>query len=148
MFASEPWRSLGYTYDELRERFAPSERETYVLKDGDAVAGFVMLDMRGILSGYLQSIAVDAKYRGQGLGTRLIEFVEERIFRERPNVFLFVSSFNHRARQLYESLGYETIGTVKNFLVEGYDEILMRKTIGSLRNQSANNANLHECHSR
>ena len=133
MAGSEPWRTLGYAYADLRSRFDSREREYYVLKDGDEVAGFVILDMRGILSGYLQSIAIDAKYRGQGLGTQLMGFVEARVFRERPNVFLFVSSFNEGARRLYESLGYETIGTVKDFLVEGYDEVLMRKTIGPMR---------------
>jgi ribosomal protein S18 acetylase RimI-like enzyme len=109
------------------------DRELYVLKDRDRVAGFAIISMQGILSGYLQTMAVAATYRGQGCGAQLMRFVEERIFREKPNVFLFVSSFNTRARRLYESLGYEVIGTVKDFLVKGHDEILMRKTIGPLK---------------
>jgi RimJ/RimL family protein N-acetyltransferase len=54
-------------------------------------------------------------------------FAEERIFRETPNVFLLVSSFNHRARALYQRLGYEPIGELKDFIVPGHSELLMRK---------------------
>ena len=133
MAESDPWRTLGYTYFDLRERLDAPDREYYVLKDTARVVGFVIIAMGGILSGYLQTIAVAPAYRGQGLGTQLMAFVEQRVFREQPNVFLFVSSFNHGARSLYESLGYEIIGTVRNFLVEGHDEVLMRKTIGPLR---------------
>ena len=89
--------------------------------------------MQGILAGYLQTLAVAASYRRQGVGARLMRFVEERVFRDRPNVFLFVSSFNASARKFYVALGYETIGIVREFLVKGQDEILMRKTIGPLR---------------
>jgi hypothetical protein len=67
-----------------------------------------------------------------GLGTRLIGFAEERIFREWPNVFLCVSSFNPDARRLYERLGYQAIGTLTDYIVAGCDEILMRKTRGPL----------------
>ena len=39
-----------------------------------------------------------------------------------------MSSFNTRAQQLYERLGYERIGVLRDYLVRGYDEIFMRKT--------------------
>jgi ribosomal protein S18 acetylase RimI-like enzyme len=62
----------------------------------------------------------------------LLEFAEERIFRESPNVFLFCSSFNHDAMRLYHRLGYERIGEIKDFVIAGAGEILLRKTIGPL----------------
>jgi len=67
------------------------------------------------------------------LGRQLIAFAEERIFRESPNVFLCVSSFNSDARRLYERLGYELIGELRDYLVRGSSELLMRKTIGPLQ---------------
>ncbi|MDQ3427572.1 MAG: GNAT family N-acetyltransferase, partial [Gemmatimonadota bacterium] len=68
--------------------------------------------------------------RGRGLGTFLVRWAEARIFRESPNVFLCVSSFNVNARRLYQRLGYSVVGELTDFLVEGYSEILMRKTMG------------------
>jgi ribosomal protein S18 acetylase RimI-like enzyme len=43
-----------------------------------------------------------------------------------------VSSFNHGARRLYERLGYREVGELANYIVEGYSEILLRKTRGPL----------------
>jgi len=57
-------------------------------------------------------------------------FAEERILRQSPNVFLCVSSFNHRAQTFYERLGYQRVGELPDFLVQGQAEILMRKTRG------------------
>src|SRR6266550_1883725 len=80
-----------------------------------------------------REVCVAAASRGCGLGTELVQFAEKRIFAETPNVFLCVSSFNPRARQLYERLGYELIGELKDYLIRGHSELLMRKTIGPLK---------------
>ena len=82
--------------------------------------------------GYVQTLCVAEGLRGQGLGSELLAFAEERIFREFKNVFLCVSSFNPRARALYERLGYETVGPLRDFVIAGHDEILLRKTRGPL----------------
>ena len=82
--------------------------------------------------GYVQTLCVAEGLRSQGLGSELLAFAEERIFREFKNVFLCVSSFNPRARALYERLGYETVGPLRDFVIAGHDEILLRKTRGPL----------------
>jgi [ribosomal protein S18]-alanine N-acetyltransferase len=133
MAESEPWLTLGQTYEQGLRLLAMTDREMLVALDGETVAGFAILSMQGILAGYLQTLAVAAPYRGQRVGARLMRFVEDRVFRDRPNVFLFVSSFNAPAQKFYAALGYQTIGIVRELLVKGHDEILMRKTIGPLR---------------
>jgi len=62
-----------------------------------------------------------------------MRFAEERIFRESPNVFLCVSSFNPRAKALYERLGYEAVGELNDYIVRGHSEHIFRKTIGPIR---------------
>ena len=130
MAASDPWITLGVTYERALAALSAADREVYVTKDGSTVAGVAIVSMEGVLSGYLQTIAIAEAFRGRGLGASLLRFVEQRVFREKPNVFLFVSSFNPRARRFYEAHGYEPIGLVRDFLVPGHDECLMRKTIG------------------
>jgi ribosomal protein S18 acetylase RimI-like enzyme len=75
-------------------------------------------------------------HRGQGVGRALLEFAEQRIFRETPNVFICVSDFNRDARGFYAKLGYEEVGELKDYVVRGHNEILLRKTIGPLRNSN------------
>jgi len=63
---------------------------------------------------------------------RLIEFAEERIFAEAPNAFILVSSFNERVLKLYRRLGYEIVGELREYIIPGHSEILLRKTIAPL----------------
>ena len=86
--------------------------------------------MTGAFVGYIQTVCVDPDRRGQGLGSRLVEFAEQRILEGSPNVFMCVSSFNLGARRLYERLGYKVVGELTDYIVQGHSEILLRKTLG------------------
>jgi [ribosomal protein S18]-alanine N-acetyltransferase len=133
MATSEPWLTLGRNYDAAFDLLRDPARESYVAIEGGEVAGFVILLMTGALVGYIQTVCVAPEHRGRGLGSRLVAFAEERIFRDSPNVFLCVSSFNPRARDLYLRLGYQEVGELADFIVPGHAEILLRKTLGPLQ---------------
>ncbi len=133
MSSTDPWLTLGRTYESSYEILGDPTREIYVAKVGEEIAGFVILLMHGAFVGYIQTICMAPEHRNRGLGRRLLSFAEERIFRESPNVFLCVSSFNTGAQRLYLRLGYELIGELKDYIVRGHSELLMRKTRGPLR---------------
>lgn len=132
MATSEPWITLRRSYDDSIVMLNDPVREVYVgIVDGEVV-GFIILRMDGAFVGYIQTVAVAPQYRGRGIGTDLIKYAEERIFRETPNVFINASSFNPGAKRLYDRLGYEVVGELKDYIVSGHSEILLRKTIGPL----------------
>jgi ribosomal protein S18 acetylase RimI-like enzyme len=130
MAASEPWLTLRRSYQASRRIVQDPTREVYVAHAAGALVGCLILCLAGPFSGYIQSVLVAPEYRGRGLGTRLIDFAEERIFRVSPNVFLCVSSFNAGARRLYERLGYTYVGELTDYLVPGHSELLFRKSRG------------------
>jgi ribosomal protein S18 acetylase RimI-like enzyme len=132
MATSDPWITLGRTFDRCLATVRDTALERYVAIDSGEVVGFILISMRGSFTGYIKSIAVREDWRGRGLGSALLAFAEERILRESPNVFICVSSFNARAQALYARLGYETVGDLRDFIVRGYDERLLRKTTGPL----------------
>jgi ribosomal protein S18 acetylase RimI-like enzyme len=132
MADSEPWITLRRGFDDNFKLLRDPAKEAYVALVENAVAGFVLLHLHGPLNGYLQAIGVMPEARSAGIGLKLIQFAEERIFHHSPNVFLCVSSFNTRARKLYEHLGYEQVGVLKDYIVKGHSEILMQKTRGPL----------------
>lgn len=133
MSESEPWITLGRDYESCRHALGDPSRERYVAEDADGLAGFLILNMKGPLAGYIQTVCVAPARRGRGIGTLLVRFAEERSFHDSPNVFLCVSSFNSGARRLYERLGYRVVGELSDYVVAGHSEILMRKTIGPTR---------------
>jgi len=132
MVVSDPWVTLGLTFEQAFQRLTDPTREVYLATASDQIVGVLSLHLSGPLNGYIQVIAVHPDWRRRGFGTRMIEFAEERIFRQSPNVFLCVSSFNQHAQKLYERLGYQRVGELPDFVVRGYSEILLRKTRGPL----------------
>ena len=78
--------------------------------------------------------------RGRRSGA--ITFAESRIFAETPNAFICVSSFNDRARALYARLGYETIGELRDYVVRGHSEWLLRKSIAPLADWTSSRGRL------
>jgi ribosomal protein S18 acetylase RimI-like enzyme len=132
MSQSEPWITLQRTYDHAIKGLTDPTREIYVALLEEALCGFVMINMVGPFRGYIQTICVFPDCRDQGIGRKLIQFAEERVFRDSPNVFLCVSSFNTDAQRFYEQLGYKRIGEIDDYVVEGHSEFLMRKTVGPL----------------
>ena len=132
MADSEPWMTLRRDYDASLKMLTDPSREVYLAIVNSQMVGFIVLMMEGALVGYIQSVCIAPEWRDQGIGSQLMSFAERRIFSEIPNVFICVSSFNKGALQLYERLGYKVIGELKDYIVSGHSEILLRKTIAPL----------------
>ena len=132
MANSEPWITLRRTYDNSLKMLRDPSREVYLAFVKDEIVGFIVLIMSGALVGYIQTVAVMPEWRNKGIGSRLLKFAEDTIFAKAPNAFMCVSSFNKKAQGLYQRLGYEVIGELKDYVVPGHSEILLRKSIAPL----------------
>lgn len=59
---------------------------------------------------YIQNVAVDAPYRGQGIGRKLLEDAIERAKRDQIKTLeLDVAVENKRAKKLYDNLGFNVV---------------------------------------
>jgi len=132
---SDPWKTLGYGKDDWNCIFCPTPqgRDCYVaLLDGQ-VAGIAILKQKFLLGDYLELLGVADRARKQGVGGRLLKYVEQLVFERTKNLFACVSDFNKPARVFYKKHGYQEIGPMPNFLIPGSSEILLRKTAGPAR---------------
>jgi [ribosomal protein S18]-alanine N-acetyltransferase len=130
MLASEPWITLALTPEKALEISSDPVLERYLARQGDERAGFILINTGAQFPGYIKILCVAPSFRGKGVGRTLMQFAEDRIFRDFPNIFLCVSSFNSSAQRFYKSLGFHVVGELTDYLIEGHSEILMRKTIG------------------
>lgn len=130
--ASNPWKKLGTSPEDIRSVLWDSQVRTLVGLEGDKITGAVAFEMTGSLRGYIKLMLVCKEYAGKGTGRLLMNAAENEIFAVRNNVFLCVSGFNTSAIRFYEALGYTQVGVLNNYIINGEDEILMRKTIGPL----------------
>lgn len=131
MASTEPWITLRRDLEACREALRRPGTELFVARDQDKnrPAGFILLASYGMAaSPYIASIAVAAEARGQGVGSQLLGFAEQH-FAGRGHLFLLVSSFNHRAQQLYRRHGYGFIGELKDYVVPGHSELIFHKAL-------------------
>jgi ribosomal-protein-alanine N-acetyltransferase len=131
MAATSPWTTFGLSEDYCLSLLTDPARQTHASHDDRGVSGFVVLDLRGPLNGYINILCVREDCRAVGLGAALIAYAEDKIFAQSPNAFICVTSFNSGARRLYERLGYRLVGVLTDFVALGHDEVLLRKTRGS-----------------
>ncbi len=129
MAASEPWITLGRNYERCLARCRAAELMVLMARRDGEACGFVLLHPTGVAgSPYIASIATSEAVRGQGVGSLLLEAAERWLPGAR-HMFLCVSSFNTRARQLYERRGYTQVGELPDYVIPGASEILMHKQL-------------------
>lgn len=130
----------------LMEHYAPNPEED-VLKDwlypfiktGNVIAaysedgeplGVLVYILKGMYNSfpYLELIGVSPKCRGMGVGGQLLDAYAE-ICKEAgaKRGFVCVSSFNPKAKKLYESKGYKELCCIKNMVKDGIDEYTLMK---------------------
>lgn len=130
MAGMDPWLRLGRSYEDRLEKCGHPEYTLLIEVGEKGRAGCALLHPRGVAgSPYVASIAVAPEARGEGAGTALLDYAEN-YFEGARHMFLCVSSFNPRARALYERLGYELVGELKDYAMEGSSEFLMVKRLG------------------
>ncbi len=132
MVSMEPWITLGSDMARCRVLLTDEVKQVHVARTADGqLQGFMVLDLTGPFRSYVHILCVAPAWQGKGLATHLIGLAEDIAFQLSPNLFICVSDFNPRARQLYERLGFELCGTLKDYIVRGRDELLLRKSIGT-----------------
>ena len=144
LFPADAW-PLEMFLAEVRH---PTRRYTVILADADADAdadagdtGAEAVPDAGVVVGYagmmavaetgdVQTIAVDPRHEGRGLGRWLMERMHRQA-REAgaSTMMLEVRADNPRAAGLYESLGYARIHVRPRYYQDGVDAVIMSKDL-------------------
>src|SRR5262245_2989051 len=69
MAASEPWLTLRRDYVESLKNLQDVEKEVYVAYSREELVGFLIINMKGALRGYIQTVCTMPAWRGRGLGS-------------------------------------------------------------------------------
>ena len=126
MAANDPWMTLRRGYDACLASCRNPIDDLHVAERDAERCGFVLVRARGLAGApYIVSIAVDAAHRSTGVGHAMVSFVAERFADRARHLFLCVSSFNPRAREMYEREGFIKVGDLPDFIIDGASEYLM-----------------------
>ncbi|WP_127794210.1 ribosomal protein S18-alanine N-acetyltransferase [Agromyces sp. LHK192] len=121
--------------DEMMRRELEQEHGHYLVVVDDEEPGTVLayaglLAARGSGEGDIQTIAVDERLRGLGIGRALMQAqVAEARRRGAERLFLEVRADNEAAHRLYRSLGFVDLAVRPRYYRDGADAVSMRLDI-------------------
>jgi ribosomal-protein-alanine N-acetyltransferase len=93
------------------------------------IVGFVAGELdRREKHGWIVTLGVQPNCEGQGIGTRLLLDMEQRM--ALPLIKLTVRKSNTRAVRLYEHHGYKFVHAIARYYNDGEDGLLMEKIFG------------------
>jgi ribosomal protein S18 acetylase RimI-like enzyme len=128
--AMPPWSAMNYPAEAMAKFLATSGDSIirYRVAVGGEDAGVVSVRYPWLKGPYLELLALLPKFQGQRLGTHILAwFEQEAVRQEARNLWVCASSFNQDALRLYERYGFQRVATLPGLVVDGYDEILLRK---------------------
>jgi ribosomal-protein-alanine N-acetyltransferase len=134
----KPW-GLDLFVKELNNHNA----RCYVFRQQSALVGYLCFWVV-MNEAHVQTIAVHPGHRGQGLGTEIMEFLEEQSLKEGANrIILEVARRNQRARGLYKKCGFSSIGFRKQYYVDQNDDALvMEKWVAMSENKTSSGSGI------
>ena len=134
MAAIPPWSTYGVNPAHLENLFqvtaggavALALRRPTVL----APVGVAVIRSPWLLGPYMQFLGLDPRYHGQGLGTRVLSWMEaEAKLAGARNLWICAAGFNAGAQRLYTRFGFQTVAALDDLIKDGVPEMLMRKQL-------------------
>jgi GNAT superfamily N-acetyltransferase len=128
--AMPPWSVVDYPADAMRRFLAGSGdgAARYLIEADDIAAGAVSIRHPWLKGPYLELLAVLPRFQSQGIGASILAWFEQEALRlGARNLWVCASAFNSRALGFYQRYGFRPAATLPGLVIDGYDEILLRK---------------------
>jgi ribosomal protein S18 acetylase RimI-like enzyme len=130
------WQRYGLTIESITAQFhkAISDKALLVvidLEDYNVITGFAWYIIQGAFarSPYLKQIGVHPDFTSMGVGSALLNYVEEDSKRHSNQLFLLVSDFNKAAQKFYDRHGYQQIGMIPAYVLPDVTELIYYKRL-------------------
>lgn len=98
--------------------------------DKDQFAGFICYLPTGAFHAfpYLHLLVTSSKMRGKGVGSKMMDIFEDRVFEQKDKLFLVVADFNQKGIEFYRKRGFLEVGIIPSLYRRGINEHLLMKT--------------------
>lgn len=101
-------RDSYFTEDKFRKMLKRNRGYCYVAEDDGRIIGSAFATHDGAFRGHIQKVAVVEKYRRQGIASRLMGTIIQKLEEaEIPLIFAHTEKDNKASIKLLESLGFE-----------------------------------------
>jgi len=127
----DPWNRLGQSAQTIEGVLAGGEpgASSYLICVDQSPAGAVVVHAPWLLGAYLKFVGLLPDYQEGGVGACALRWIEDEARGAFGNLWVCTSAFNARAAEFYQANGFARIAVLEDLIVEGEDEILLRKRI-------------------
>ena len=117
----------------MRQLVSSARAATWVAEESDRLAGFAIVEWTQEIGGvvaYIQTIEVAPEWRGRGVGSKLLQRVEESArLANAKAIWLHVDAENRPAIALYQRDGYLCEGKVDHYYGRGRAGLIFAKDL-------------------
>ena len=123
-FAIDPWPASRFKY------YAQHQSEGFIVAEiNEKVTGYVVSGITD-KKGKIASIAVDSKYRREGVGQQLAAYILNYFKKEEiKQVQVEVRTNNECSIRFFQSFHFEIVETLKKYYPDGADAYLMELSL-------------------
>lgn len=124
-----PWQTMNYSVATLANYLRRKDACLYQYAVvTETLAGVLCVRYPWLRGAYIELVAVFPTQQNSGIGHDLVQWLAMRLIPS-ANLWALVSQINPKAQQFYQREGFVEIGKLQDFVFEGYDEILLRKSL-------------------
>lgn len=103
------------------------EFRNYVIKDKDNIIGGIRICLYLNECMFISVLFVEESYRGKGLGSRLLQYVEDRA-KSKGIKLVHLDTFDFQAKDFYSKHGYEIFGVLDD-CPKGHKRYYLKKVL-------------------
>lgn len=125
----------GVSAEQIAKQLSSAHAENDLLLTADSLGvqacGLAWCIPRGMFgrSPYLRLLAVKEGMTDSGIGSALLEFLEELLAKQHSWLFLLVTASNVAAQRFYTRHGYQQIGAISGYVLPDVVECLFTKRL-------------------
>lgn len=126
-----PWQTMNYSVTTLANYLRRKDACLYQYAImTETLAGVLCVRYPWLRGAYIELVAIFPTQQNSGIGHDLIQWLANQLI-PNANLWALVSQINPKAQQFYQREGFVEIGTLQDFVFEGYNEILLRKPLSA-----------------
>ena len=127
----DPWNRLGQSAQTIEAVLRERGRgvASYLIRVGQSPAGAIVVHWPLLQGVYLKFFGIMPDYQGTGIGAAGLRWLEQEAEGAFGNLWVCASAFNTGGAAFYEANGFARVAVLEDLIVEGEDEILLRKRI-------------------
>ena len=121
----QPWPEAYF-----KKAYKEHPNDFLVAKLSGRVTGYILGYAKSNKSGLIKTLAVNKRYRRQGIGRKLVNFTIQRLKQKGlKKIVLHIRKENQAANSFYKKVGFRTVKIIKKYYPNGQDAYLMEKDL-------------------